>query len=1719
MERPFTSALRDDIGDVKSDSTKAKPVRDIKGLRELRELKEHKEAKKPKEAPKTVAVTVSPQAVSTKDFKPKSTRGMKLPDTSDISKKDMLQFIHGFLHEYGLVSHNINGFNRLLDGGLKQIVTQLFPIDRIVKNERTQTPQDVEHVSTRIQIEFSDLEVGRPQTSTFPLGQITNLLPNKARLSGVLYGGPVTLSAHVTLTAHFRDEHTEVRQVEIPPFQATEFPIMRGCSRDHATNCTREALKQMEEDPSDEGGYFIARGYEWVVDHLENIRFNAVHIHLHVVANELVRGEILSQPGNAFENSSQMIIRFMTSGAITVEINSTKLSRARIPFYLLYRLYRMTSDKDIVSTIVYDLETALSRKASPADTSMMTILESALHISEPLYAELKNELKHETIVSTMARKLAKFLTNPQAYTNDDNAIQYLNSGLMDVLDKNLLPHMGVTETVRPAKLRFLGQIIHKVLLCHIGVLPATDRDSYQNKRAHGPGVSLAKAFKTQFNNSMVTPVLKALRRELRNNTWSSITPGNIAETFRQHMATADFTRAMTHALTASNKPLVLRRRITVNRVSANPMERKNPLNVISQLRIVSTHSASNASKQTERADQMRRVHGTFPGFICVAQSADTGENVGMKKQLAITASVTEAGESLMLRMALMADESIVPMNKLTPADIERKRMARVYVDGQPIGATVDGGPVIAERFRALRREGRHVDRRTSIVWDPITNEVEFLTDVGRLIRPLLIVRSNMEEYDEECIKAHQEKRKSTVKFRQGIMFTKRHAIDLMQRKIKFSDLILAGVAEYITPEEQTNCLVAESIDVLHRDQHDVTAQYTHCDVEQAILGLVALVSPFANHTQPARITYETNQGRHTGGWYVLNAPYRTDKNRFFQFYNEIPLISTLTHAYTRPNGMNCNIAYMSYGGDNMEDSALLNSGSVGCELFNGVFYRFEMAEREKNEQFQNPDPLTTRNLKPDASYEKLVNGFIPVGTVVQKGDVLIGRVHRQPPRTRESDSIGLGPSSGSDTKYMWTCRSILYMSHERAVVTAVLTPRGQNDEIFGLVKLEYERPLVIGDKLSSREGNKCIVAKMVQQSDMPFTQNGITPEIIINTHCLPSRMIVGQFLETSLAKVCAQRGRITDGTAFIPVSEEDIARELRSAGFRFNGRERMYNGMTGQYFNEAIFIGPAFEQRLQKFVKDDEYAVGSSVSTDATTGQPLAGKNMRGGLRLGEMEVWNLVAQGASATLAEKLHGDSDSRPDYVCRGCGFRAEYNERFGIYRCRMCGESADIAKLKSTKASIVFQQELAASNVKLKLGLRPREFESKPSIPKGASGQKSAHAKRLVETKAKEKKDRKNEKDEEQITGGQDFDITDVADDDWIDVAAEAFDKSSQKTSDDLTIDYNQYTTSVAVLQRVLKLANKDEKKEYEARNCLERWIMSRLNEDAAGVIYSTVRMPVVDDKFIQELIDKKLVKDKKEGENVLLDINDTIKQSTSHQEKTAQLVPKCDAKKIAFGSFGIPTIPRMRKFIGTVSCRDIVRAALRYKSLQEGGQHWGLTQEHADDLYNNFGVRNEAFASPFNSRFAGKPNATFCSLFLDTDSPFGSIGDFFGVSSEKWQSGNWEVNPPFVEDVLLKAVDKVLEETKKAKEKRVNIRAFVLTPAWEDSKFFKKLTASPHVVHQEKLQKRRFTFEMSDGETFVSPVSCVYTCLSSGEETEKGKIAKMMHALVATHDLR
>jgi DNA-directed RNA polymerase beta subunit len=1207
-------------------------------------------------------------------------------NNDDLVGSMMRVIINAVINQEGLVSHNIDGFNELINGGISKIITTMFKIDAPVKNDRVQTEADKKIKSYRIQFEFYNVEIGCPIHTVYETGKFTILTPGRSRMSNIPYSGSITMSAKIRLTAIYEGRSSE-KHVDIPTFNIGNFPIMVGSSRCNIGTASRETKKMLQEDPNDPGGYFIiGNGIEQVVEPLENIKYNCGLYHIKSEPNELVRTEFISQAGGSFEQSSQFRLRYMVNGQITVEFTSQKYKKLKMPFYIIYRLFGMTSDRQICETIAGDLS-----QQTAVTTRVCNILEKALQLSDDMFAPLINELDCTKIATYTAEMIFKYIPTGSAYATNEAAVQYVIADLLGTndrkgLDELLLPHIGKTIEARIQKLRFFGNLIKKMLLVHLGVLLPIDRDSLRTKDIHGAAISIAKSIKTHFNDNIATPMIKNLRIILKNNPWDLITESTIRDAVKSAISSSEFDKAMERAVSAGNKTIIIKHKMSMNRISSEALERKNPTNVIQSLRNIVTQSAKSSSNQTDRAFKMRGVHNTYNGYICPSQSPDSGEAVGKKKQIAITAGICMAGSPATLIALINQDPDIIPLDSVPIG--KEEGLSNIMIDGKWIGMCKNPYQ-ICEKYRQHRRNGE-LEATTTIYCDPITTEIEFQFNAGRMKRPILIVYNNINEYDVAARSGNK------IEFKQWVRFTKAHFYQILSGELTLNKMIEQGIMEIITSPEHENCYVCPFIDQFLKDKNDITKQYSHLDVEEATMGLMALMSPYGNYTQAARLTFETAQLKQTAMWYSMNWPFRADKNRFFQFYNEMPIIRTMTSQITMGGGLNVVIAYMSMLGDNQEDSGIVNKSASDRGLFDGLFTRYEESELGKDEQFVKPDKTITKGVKPGSNYDKLVDGIIKVGSTVKYGDVLIGKIAKISKQSEKS-------------QYKFVDKSVIYRYKEEAFVDETIMQRDSKDEIVVVVKMKYSRPLTVGSKMSTRSGNKMITAVTYAQSDMPFTESGMVPDIIYNSHSLPTRMTVGQMKETSSSRVAIKHGRIEDGTMFMPLDHEQDMLDLVNIGLRFNGKERMYDGFTGNWLDVSIFIGFVAQQRLLKFASDEEQCAGGIVPTDQRTGQPVGGKAVEGALKIGEMEKWAKEAQGAMFTSMEKGSIDSDGRRNYICRGCCEPAIYNQQSEIYKCLNCGDLADIQAIDSSKCATLLHDELAAGNIQMKYAPRPREFD--------------------------------------------------------------------------------------------------------------------------------------------------------------------------------------------------------------------------------------------------------------------------------------------------------------------------------------------------------------------------------------------------------------------------
>jgi intein/homing endonuclease len=578
----------------------------------------------------------------------------------------------------------------------------------------------------------------------------------------------------------------------------------------------------------------------------------------------------------------------------------------------------------------------------------------------------------------------------------------------------------------------------------------------------------------------------------------------------------------------------------------------------------------------------------------VTHNTPEGQSVGVVKNLSYMTHITIYSNSLPLYEYILPNIIKIDDASLSPEMIYDK--VKVFINGAWVGITENP----EELYYSLKDKKYKgiINVYTSIVFDFKLKEIRVCNDSGRLTRPLLRVKNK------------------------NILITNSIIQKLVDNELTWDNLLTASkmdesVLEYIDPEEQSWSMIATVPKDLIQPPNQLT-KYTHCEIHPSTMfGVLASCIPFPEHNQSPRNTYQCAQGKQAMGVYATNYENRMDKTAYILNYPMRPLVETrimdLISLNKIPSGSQLIVAIMTHTGYNQEDSLLINKGSVDRGMALVTVYHTEKDEDKQkingDEEIRcKPEPNKTKGLKM-GNYNKVNSkGVIPENSLVENRDIIIAKV--TPIKENRNDHTKV-------IKY--EDQSKIYKTVEETYIDKNYIDRNGEGYNFAKVRLRTVRKPVIGDKFSSRHGQKGTVGNIIPECDMPYTANGLRPDIIINPHAIPSRMTIGQLKETVLGKVLVELGLFGDGTAFGDFDVKDICELLLKAGYEAHGNELLYNGLTGEQVECSVFIGPVFYQRLKHMVNDKAHSrsIGPMVNL---TRQPAEGRSRDGGLRFGEME-------------------------------------------------------------------------------------------------------------------------------------------------------------------------------------------------------------------------------------------------------------------------------------------------------------------------------------------------------------------------------------------------------------------------------------------------------------------------------------------------------------------
>ena len=1150
-----------------------------------------------------------------------------------------------------LVRHQIESYNHFINYQIQRTIQMFNPLTIHSENDFV-----AEHNQyfLEVVISFANFKLYPPQIHENN-GATKLMLPQEAKLRNFTYASTMTVDIQIQYIVRNTENMDTPKVITrvLPKINIGKMPIMLKSSICVLTQNRHIDPVHTGECAMDCGGYFIVKGSEKTVLGQERAAENRIYCFDGKNTTKWSWfAEIKSVPDNKCISPKQieMMIASKNNGfghGIYITIPRIKQP---IELFVLFRALGVATDKAICQYILLDLE----------DTKYAELLDclQASIIDANKYMEKADALRHITTYAAYTP------INMDRETGQRKKLEFT----VDVLNNDLFPHCKTFTQ----KLYLLGYMAKRLLQTSLGWLPPNDRDSYLNKRIELTGTLLNNLFRNYFNK-LVKEMQKQIVREINNGSWRSTEDfENIVNMTNIYkiMKSTTIENGINRALSTGDFSI---KQANSSKVGvAQVLNRLTYVASLSHLRRINT--------PLEKSGELiapRKLHNTTWGFLCPAETPE-GQSIGVVKNLSYMTHMTIPTNSNALHEYVTT--LVTRVDDVEPHLLHQK--FKVFVNGAWVGVCENPFEVYRDikdkKYRGI------ISIYTSVVLDCMAMEIRICNDGGRLTRPVLRVRDNR------------------------VIIT-RDIIDRIARKeLGWNDLLTSckldeSVIEYIDPDEQNYAMIAMKTKDTYLQSTDAKINYTHCEIHPStIFGVLASCIPFPEHNQAPRNTYQCAMGKQAMGVYATNYDQRMDKTAYVMTYPSRPLVDTrlmnFIHLNQIPSGCQIHVAIMSHTGYNQEDSVLVNKGSLDRGLFLTTIYHTEKDEDKniiRDEIIRcKPEPAKTKGIK-FGNYDKLdTNGFIPENTLVENRDVIIAK------------TVPIKENRNDPTKVIkYEDQSKTFRTVEETYIDKNFTGRNGDGYNFAKVRVRIHRKPVLGDKCSSRHGQKGTMGNIIPECDMPFTKDGIRPDIIINPHAIPSRMTIGQLKETLLGKVLLELGLFGDGTSFGNLDVKTIASELQKLGYESYGNELLYNGLTGEQLETNIFFGPVFYQRLKHMVNDKQHSrsIGPMVNL---TRQPAEGRSRDGGFRVGEMERDVMLAHGMSRFCRERLYDASDKYSTYVCKSCGMIAPYNDGgksryvkddFTIHKCNTCDNMTRFAKVEIPYSYKLMAQELQAINV--------------------------------------------------------------------------------------------------------------------------------------------------------------------------------------------------------------------------------------------------------------------------------------------------------------------------------------------------------------------------------------------------------------------------------------
>lgn len=1097
------------------------------------------------------------------------------------------------------------------------------------------------------------------------------IYPNECRLKNMTYEHTIFTDIVIEYTEKdgsvFYDEYERVALGTIPTMLQSALCILH--------KVPAQAMYRMGECIYDQGGYFIIDGKEKTLVGQERLVENKP-FRVQGTENQpfSYAVDVRSMPEDTFQPARMTKIMLMKSklvsqtqstpahktinlkDAIRVTFPKCKIP---IPICILFRALGVCSDRSIIQHI------------DPALTQ------------DTIY-RMRHSVKEGMCIVSQADAFryihrclfSAFIETDTVDVSFENHTRHNFTFVKHILQDYFIPHVQSFED----KAAYLGYMVRELLGVQDGRLPLTSRDSMNAKRVDVSGFLLGKLlrdlyFRVRNHMKERTNILYSKEQPLQLMQFKDA----VRDQFNDICNASIITDGMRYAF---KNCWGLKNATCISSSIVQDLERKSFMGMVSHLRRVMTPLSDSAKVRAPHS-----LHASTWGLMCPCETPD-GAKIGIRKNLAICTQITSHVSSRPITTFLKGCDRVIFPSTCGVTDLHGYTF--IHVNGRPTGCTKHALDLVRV-LRLMKRNGV-INVYTSIAWNVSQQLISISTDSGRCCRPVFTVTEGVcdaIQYQSNdwkmCVFGKKNNQMKTYE-------SQKTYSDLIEpyTKLSLEEIIeslkqTAGCIEYIDADETENTLISLSIPV-SSEIAQTKRRIDYCEIHPAlILGVLASNVPFLQCNPAPRNQFSGAQGKQATGVYATNFRNRMDIQNKILVYGQQPLVASRMTSYIHtdklPYGINAVVAIMSHSGYNQEDSIIINQSALDRGLFASVNYKTYISQEEES-QFSNarteiapPNQfLSVKNKKEDFAYAHIdpLTGITLTQTTDANGiiqPVFVDETYALVTRYTETDE------RDEQGNKIYTDNSTFVKRNDKGFVDSVYVSR-KNDLKYVKIRMRKNKRPELGDKFCSRHGQKGVVGMVFAHEDMPFTKDGVVPDILINPHAIPSRMTIGQFIECILGKASCALGTIGNGTAFERPNLDMIKTVLESNGFDGSGDEVLYNGRTGKQIDVSIFIGPTYYQRLVHQVAGKMYSRDSDGPVNPITKQPLGGRAVGGGIRIGEMERDALVSHGVSSFLRESVYTRSDGIVNqkksvlHICSSCGQQAIVNEQENIFRCYNC-----------------------------------------------------------------------------------------------------------------------------------------------------------------------------------------------------------------------------------------------------------------------------------------------------------------------------------------------------------------------------------------------------------------------------------------------------------------